>query len=394
MPLPTPRYLTYTHQKFRGKFDACDAIAPSKPHCNERQRVAVCLSGSPRTFVRQHVHRSIANHLIRGLKAQVDVFAVMQLGDIEPKNDSAVGGHANRIDSSRRLVASALARLAPRAVVLEEGNGSNEMAYGLSVNSACHPRGYMGETTNQLLRSVAQPAAWRTCFELMERAERTDGSLYDWVVRTRPDIFWFYPHPPVCVLDPQTIYAHFWVDFHFVLPRRVAEPIMHGMAEEYQRCKGPFPHNMLEGWLRSTLNAVAHGGPSGRLACLPSNRSRNGVGLNTLLLPMALVRNDTASLESRWAVRDYCLPYALVGNLDGRGAVRDGTIDLPPCHMRGLGSRAAGAMEAAYAHCLRRAYPAEAGEMGLLARHSRSSLSTWWETTVMCKNVTLVPGVQ
>ena len=50
-------------------------------------RIAVCLSGHPRTLERAHVHASIASALLSGLRAhaRVDLFAVLGVRDAPTK---------------------------------------------------------------------------------------------------------------------------------------------------------------------------------------------------------------------------------------------------------------------------------------------------------------------
>jgi hypothetical protein len=210
-------------------------LAPSNASCNG-VRVAVCMCGHPRTFVRPHVYESIARELVGGLQGHVswdassnwptsgqsvDVFAVMGYGDAEPKRIR--GWNFAGVNSSEDDVARALAALQPRVVE----RLSKPL---LPTNPRCRAHRDFGGAE----RVIAQPAAWARCLEHIVAAEEADGvqcvtrsSLgspvpphccikqsccavshlrivagcryrYDWVVRTRPDAFWHGRHPPLC----------------------------------------------------------------------------------------------------------------------------------------------------------------------------------------------------
>lgn len=214
------------------------------------QRVALLLSGTPRTFVRPHVHGSLRSNLVDALSERVSTFVVMSLLEPPPKGRRSTQA-APRAPSRRALLQSltrALAALAPRAVVLEEGAPSAASAYGLALNRRCATRGFLSgadETSvreQHLLRTVAQPAAWALGLGLIEAAERSDGARFEWVVRARPDTWWFRPHPAACALQPATIYLHDWTDMAFVLPRAAAALVLRGMRDEYASCNGSFAH--------------------------------------------------------------------------------------------------------------------------------------------------------
>ena len=67
---------------------------------------------------------------------------------------------------------------------------------------------------------------------LIEQAERTDGAAFHFVIRTRPDLFWFGDFPlSASALRPNTTYMrnhtfgpwqHLTVDWNIVLDRRDA----------------------------------------------------------------------------------------------------------------------------------------------------------------------------
>ena len=225
-------------------------------------RTAVCLAGAPRTLTREHVHRSIAEQLLLPLRANgsvADVFVVLSLRDAEPKDQQ--DNRFARVDATQSDVRAALAALAPRAVEIRESSAPPP------ANPSCAFRGFMGEGADNLARSLAQPAKWETCWRMLRLAEADDGARYDWVVRARPDAWWFGAHPALDALDARRATAHsMHSDWHFALPRALAEDVMVGMLRRYRECNATLPkreawkirkHSSLEAWLLENMHDAA-----------------------------------------------------------------------------------------------------------------------------------------
>ena len=225
-------------------------------------RTAVCLAGAPRTLTREHVHRSIAERLLLPLRANgsvADVFVVLSLRDAAPKEQQ--DNRFARVDATESDVRAALAALAPRDVEIREASAAPP------ANPACAFRGFMGEGADNLARSLAQPAKWETCWRMLLRAESADGARYDFVVRARPDAWWFGAHPAPAAFDARRAAAHrLHSDWHFVLPRALAEAVMAGMIRAYRACNASLPkreawkirkHSSLEAWLLESMHDAA-----------------------------------------------------------------------------------------------------------------------------------------
>jgi hypothetical protein len=349
---------------------------PEKPRC--AQRVALCLTGSARTFVRSHVYRSVATNLMGGLQAsKTDVFIVTRLDDVEPKGQ--VGYNHERIDASKEALLEALTPLAPRAVLLDTGNAS-AVVYGVPHNSECVVAGFMGESRNRLMRSVAQPASWAACLRLVKQAEaEMGGRQYDVVVKSRADLLWFYPHPRVCSLAPNTIYTHSWIDHHFVLPRHLADEIL-STVERYTTCRGQFAHRTVERWLGEAISRAVGAQPP--LMCRQRRASPlspvgggagAGAGLEVVMFPAGLVRTNSTDSDARVAAREYCASYVLMGRQ--RPGQSPGP---PPCDVSSPETIAR--LHAALSQCLRRAYPEEARTL----RVSSHAMREWWSKSSLC----------
>ncbi len=237
-----------------------DAVPPRRPAVDVRptRRVAVCLTGHPRTFARRHVYESIGEHMLGGLRAhaaRVDLFAVIGIGDAPPKSQR--GWRFASVADVDADTERALAFLRPRSV-------TRYGASWLRVHERCETINFFKHQTERVL---AQPAAWSRCYDEVLKAERADGVAYDWVVRARPDAWWYRPHPPLCAPDAAgacSIVLHKlpcnsrgYPDQHFALPRAAAR-ILGDMAQQYAQCNGTLvPYMSLEDWLIGNAEAAA-----------------------------------------------------------------------------------------------------------------------------------------
>jgi len=216
-------------------------------------KVAVCLAGHARSFPRGHVYASIQKQFIGELRRSVDkldILAVIPTGDAEAK--LASGYVLPSIPSNETAIWTALALLQPRMVTRPAATSS--MA---RVNSRCQTDGYLNYPISRVLGQLVQ---WQMCYEQVLAAEAQDGQSYDWVIRSRPDAWWYAPHPFVCLGNNQTcpfVYSSIHSDHHFMMPRGVAHIMRDILQRDYASCTGPFPHDNLEAWLRHTLRAAA-----------------------------------------------------------------------------------------------------------------------------------------
>ena len=312
----------------------CSAV-PTRPPCETTtcdacrdQRVALCLTGSPRSFVRPHVYSAFKSHLIGGLDASTtDVFVVTRLEDADRKVQE-VHNHS-RQDATREQLVRALAPLRPRAVSLDSGNPSQRV-YGVRYNERCshNSSGFIGFSRDHIMRSVAQPASWTACMGMVEAAERMDRRRYDWVIKSRSDLFWYAAHPHVCSLTRGYIHTNMydtWLDHHFVLPRRVALSIMR-LADAYESCDGTFAYTTVEDWLRARMLNETRLNADDMPQCVElvnqTTRSKHRpynvssvAGVTTVGFPFVLLRNSSFEPDANRMARKSCMPYA---TLDGK----------------------------------------------------------------------------
>ena len=240
-------------------------VESTLPSIGKAQRVAVCLAGHPRTFARRHVYTSIGEHLVGGLRAhgaKVDLFALLKTGDAPVKEQGK--WNFSQVEDNSDATWTALAVLKPRAVLRLHRNH-------LPPHQRCldGKRGNMGMGSLGLDRSTVQPALYATCFDIVTKAEALDGAQYDWIVRSRPDAWWYAPHPPLCETAPGakcSVMAHKtdgaggagFIDQHFALPRIIAH-VLRDLADQYMACNGKnttWDFINIEHWLSANFDAA------------------------------------------------------------------------------------------------------------------------------------------
>ena len=326
--------------------------------------------------MRPHVYNSIRSNLVGGLNAHVDLVAIMSLRNPPPKLHSWASPPSDAAVSKAAL-ARALSTIKPRAVVLDESrdDGEGGGAYGTVFNPRCTtPHGFMGSDAHgsrqQVMRTVAQPASWSVCLDILEGFERADGAQYAFIVRSRPDAWWFRPHPAASCLSPRVVYVHDWLDMHFVLPRDAAPTIMRGMAEQYSACNGTFPHAALEAWLRHAVGQLVLA--SHDRTGLTSPSSTEPLRVAQLIFPFALVRNDSKQSDAWW----WC-----GRNVDAY-SFSSGSKHSRPGSENGAGEHVGGEscndvrrrLASGLLSCTRRAYPEET----IPAGYHSSQLWSWF----------------
>lgn len=172
---------------------------PRKPH------IALCLGGAARTFVQPLVHRSIYEHVIRALGANVVVFACLSSEDAKPwKAVPAIHHNRSRVDAALRAIGVP----AHQAHVDEAGCEASSGAFARCANYTAHPEappdGMFGKTlfSKDYLRSfVGQLERKRLCMARVEAHERRHRLEFSAVLYARPDLTWYGPLLPWCYMD-------------------------------------------------------------------------------------------------------------------------------------------------------------------------------------------------
>ncbi|CAF1262077.1 unnamed protein product [Adineta ricciae] len=122
-------------------------------------RVAHCMTGTPRTLYKEEVYTAYRHQVLDVLPG--DLFVVLE----HINKTEMIHGTRVRADNAIRYK-SALKYLSPRIV--------EWISIGDSLGSIETRSGY---------------AKWKRCFDHIQRTERINGMKYDFIVRTRPDLY-------------------------------------------------------------------------------------------------------------------------------------------------------------------------------------------------------------
>ena len=240
-----------------------------------RLRTALCLAGNARTFTRPHVHASITDKLVRSLNTTLDVFAAFSLEDDGLEVQYPGGARNSPVAAAASAVGPAFAVMQPRVLKLYTSISLSDINHrcALGKHLTIHVRKWMGQW-----HKISE------CFGLVMQAELHDRQQYEWVIRSRLDLFWFQPHPSIEQLVPRgASFAAFWhqyprgdlgrgnavlgMDMHFAVPRQSAASIFR-LYDRYLACEGPqlpFHDNRFasEGTLLNAFNELGEVRPLG-----------------------------------------------------------------------------------------------------------------------------------
>ncbi|CAE8640085.1 unnamed protein product [Polarella glacialis] len=173
------------------------------------RRVSVCMTGALNSFTSRHVYHGIHENLRgslfqQGVK-QVDLFfAVFRGSYLEEWHG------ATQIYFNQSAFREAVTLLNPRNQSVDNKSGLSSLP------------------SNCLDKVCASPVVQRMkCASMIQHAEGEDGVEYDYVIFTRPDVFWGKPFPALRLLAFGTVYLnHFGTtngmnnkDHSVVLPR-------------------------------------------------------------------------------------------------------------------------------------------------------------------------------
>lgn len=160
-----------------------------------RERVAVCICGTSRTFHYKPVHESIRKNVVDPLRSayDTDVFFIMRMDD-----DPAPGRH--KAQARRNATLAAMRSFHPRKVVEFQGvtgfpasrilrKTSRAAVQVLAPESCKFNPNRKAHFSHTLLRT-------KHCLDVIARHETESAAAaarYDWVYRTRPDIAFLKP---------------------------------------------------------------------------------------------------------------------------------------------------------------------------------------------------------
>ncbi|CAM9828508.1 unnamed protein product [Ectocarpus sp. 6 AP-2014] len=219
----------------------------------ESCRCAVLYSGHVRSFVQPRVHLSHKKNLIEQLEidCHVDVFMHISVEDEVPR----------RYRKGDFEDALAFTPHTPQETEVEHAVG---LLNPLSIEYHQEQAGYIpnGCETGCEINAYWQLYKMKAVFRMMEEHEATTGLSYTWVIRSRLDIAWMLPVPPLSRFPPTRVYAghnFFPLSDQFLLsPRRFAQSIFGAVSLCYD-CQALEAHReskvpaQVEGLLRVAL---------------------------------------------------------------------------------------------------------------------------------------------
>ncbi|CAE8584793.1 unnamed protein product [Polarella glacialis] len=139
-----------------------------------RARVAHCIVGHARSFPMQAVHQSITRRLIQGT-APLRCLRTFYVLSMSSTHDSSKGGTYSYTEEL--LWQTAWRELPPSDFLLDPPMPPQEKH-----------KSFNEPTCN--FQCVHMFDKVRRCFGLVKRYEKAMGQRFDWVVRSRPDVFW------------------------------------------------------------------------------------------------------------------------------------------------------------------------------------------------------------
>ena len=205
-------------------FECHDQLHSTTPRCREsfsedvsldlRNSVALCLHGSP-SRINEDAVESISNHVLGNLHAGVDTFVApgaigKSVRDIMRKTLSEVIKPASIIiDGCEDLAVDNLVA----ALGLESNGRQPWTVRDPSLKSEHDPDRGWGRDLGCVPHSIGcvntmyfEAFSWKRCEHLIREAETRRGAEYEWVILSRNDLKWEFPHPPLELLDN----AHIW----------------------------------------------------------------------------------------------------------------------------------------------------------------------------------------
>jgi len=183
----------------------------------KRPNVALCLTGSPRTFVNPITHRTIQENLIKAFGGDFKVFMRLHSQD-----QSAFQPSSESIDDKDLKVA--IDSLSPAKVSFVEQNNLLK----------CNPNAEFKECNSYEMALVGQLRSMQACMEDIEAYEKQENTKFDFVMKTRPDAQWYLPVRPHCMWNFEDVHGYRWIDWANFVKREDAHAALTRPYEMYQ----------------------------------------------------------------------------------------------------------------------------------------------------------------
>jgi hypothetical protein len=210
---------------------------------------------------------------LRRSTSALDVFLLLNVGNAQVKDQK--GFQDTYPPNNMTKIRAAMNAIGPRVVRIHgAASDSEQPRYQVDINGNCTMKSdYL---KNNIGRALEQLTSWRECYDTMREVEN-EGVEFDYLVRTRPDMLWYNPHPSFeKVTAPRPSLSRFWTsptvsssrpplissknmnsDMYFGIPRFAAKAFFLGILDTYTRCKGNFRYPDPEHWVSGHLAKVA-----------------------------------------------------------------------------------------------------------------------------------------
>ena len=165
--------------------------------------VAYMYSGHPRSFANPKVHLSFLQNVVYAFGAQPVFFFYFKVNKITYSDGYATNGkdEAKLSNASRAEVEQVLQLFSPRIVVWAE----DEDITG-QFNPNCSFYASNGVPQSPLWRFLAQWHGIQKVLFLVLEYQRSNNIQFDWVMRLRPDLLWYYGFKPYCGFNRNIAY--------------------------------------------------------------------------------------------------------------------------------------------------------------------------------------------
>jgi hypothetical protein len=230
-------------------------IGTAKQH--KHLNVALLLTGMPRSFLFPIVFDSIKKHLIEGMTSSWDDATVIEFHIFINFVLDDTPRHFEKQLTVRMSPSPTLAELVPAfhalgSVRLVRVSKADSPTLNESLHTAC--RGDIRPPPNFSMSWMQHVRSWET-FQMMRGYELQQNIQMDWVMRIRPDMYWFNDVPPVTALDPNMLYvsarSNMVSDHYIVVPREMAFDVF-SLGLEKSVCSDGSPERILEKHLKKT----------------------------------------------------------------------------------------------------------------------------------------------
>jgi hypothetical protein len=189
-----------------------------------------------RTFTNLDVHQSIRLHVLQALRELHSVSEAVVFLHLKRHDVSGMRGWPNRVVATSGDAAFYTAVAALDPATLEIGDGAI-----VKGRLQC-PQRYMHVIWGTADAALNNLFMNHRCHDMMERYEEVRNMTFTHIVRTRPDLTWTANISAPDSWPVRGARLHDWV---YLLPRRLAGPILEAPYRMLEACRDPYVQTFL-----------------------------------------------------------------------------------------------------------------------------------------------------